>query len=100
MNLKNFRGGIQNFLRGPLAAPPLACLFVRKIKSEGPDFRKSAGGVGWIEKIRKGPLYKKSSVKGGNHDSDPKTILVLPPRVDPVCHGSATSRGARAERLA
>jgi hypothetical protein len=31
------------FCGGPLATPPLACLFVRKIKSEGPNFRKSAG---------------------------------------------------------
>ena len=46
MNLKNFGGGIKDFLReGPSATPPLACLIVRKIKSEGPDFRKSAGGL-------------------------------------------------------
>jgi hypothetical protein len=58
----------KTFCGGPLATPPLACLFVRKIKSEGPDFKKEPGGVGWIEKIRKDSLYQKSSLKAGDDD--------------------------------
>jgi hypothetical protein len=48
----------------------------QKNKIRGTHLEKSAGGVGSIEKVRKGLLYQKSSLKAGNDYSISKAFLV------------------------